>query len=414
VSTNRLALYASVAAVGVVTAFALDQAVRRNRAPDLFIYRAGAERGLRGESPYGAAYLRALVAAQYPDDPIIHENCGYFLPPLAVLAFAPFAAVPFPEAKLLWAVVTGFGVAGVLLVPRAFEARPLPRIAQLALPLVLAWNYLTFNVIELGQTSLVIAGCVGAGLWCFEHKRPTPGVLLWSVAFVKPHVALVLIPLAWYLGGWTRAAALVAVVAALNLVGATVVGGSPLFLRDYAAYLGTAHKAVLFNRAEINPEITSWNRLLYALTEPVAGSRFLIEQSAVTTVAGYAVWFGLAAARCRVARAWPSPAWATAAAAVGAVWCAQVLPYDLVLLVFVVPWVRELSGGGRRVRGWLVVALVVPALVPHDVFLTVGVPLHRPLGVALLAGLVLAGPVGATADKDRRVLSADYADGRRF
>ena len=57
------------------------------------------------------------------------------------------------------------------------------------------------------------------------------------MAFVKPHVALPLIPLAWYLGGWRRAAGLVAVVAALTLVGATLAGGSPLFLRDYLAFL---------------------------------------------------------------------------------------------------------------------------------------------------------------------------------
>src|SRR5205823_2963222 len=157
-------------------------------------------------------------------------------------------------------------------------------------------NYLTLAVIELGQTSLLFVGCAAGGLWCFERKRGAAGVALWSVCFVKPHLALPLLPLAWYLGGWKRAAALLGVVAALNLIGATVVGGSPLFLRDFLVYLGSTHKAVVFNRAELNPEITSWNRLLYALTEPVAGGRFLVELSATTTVAGFAGWFALAAA----------------------------------------------------------------------------------------------------------------------
>ena len=73
---------------------------------------------------------------------------------------------------------------------------------------------------------------MAVGQWCFERGRPACGVLLWSLCFVKPHVALPLVALAWALGGWRRAAGLVAGVAGLNLLGATVVGGSPLFLRD--------------------------------------------------------------------------------------------------------------------------------------------------------------------------------------
>jgi hypothetical protein len=395
VSPDRRALCASVAAVGLLTAFALHQAVWVNRAPDFFIYRAGAERGLRGESPYDGTYLPALVAAQYPDDRLIHDQCGYFLPPQAVLVFAPFAAVPLPVAKVLWALANGLCAAAVVYALRAFVRTPLSPGAGLLLPLVLVWNYLTIAVIELGQTSLLFAGCVAAGLWCFAHRRPVCGVLFWSVAFVKPHLALPLIPLAWYLGGWGRAAALVAVVVALNLVGATLVGGSPLFLRDYVAYLGAAHKAVFFNRAGGNPEITSWNRLLYALTEPFAGERFLVELTAGLTVAGFAVWFGLAAARGCLAVERPSAAWATAVAAVGAVLCAQVLTYDLVVLVLVVPWVRELFGGGHWGRGWLAAGLLVLQLVPYDLALRGDVPNHRPLGVALLAALVLVGPVRA-------------------
>ncbi len=350
-STNRAALCASVAAVGLLTAFALHQAVWVTRGPDFFINRAGAERGLRGESPYDRAYLKPLVAAQYPEDVLIHDESGYFLPPQAVLVFAPFAAVPLPTARVLWALVNGVCAAALLLVLRAFAPRPLPPGGRLLMPLVLVWNYLTTAAVELGQTSLLFTGCVAAGMWCFERRRPVPAVLLWSVAFVKPHLALPLVPLAWYLGGWQPAAGLVAAVAALNLAGATLVGGSPLFLWDYVAYLGTAHKAVVFNRAAVNPEITSWNRLLYAATESVAGKQFLVELTAPLTLAGYAVWFALVAVRCRLARSWPSPAWATAVAATGAVWCAQVLTYDVLVLALAVPWVRESFGGGRWGRG---------------------------------------------------------------
>jgi len=394
VRTNWLPLGVSIAAVGLLTAFAVYQALCVNLAPDFFIYRAGAEMGLHGESPYDREKLRALVAAQYPDNALLIEHCGYFLPPQAALILAPFAAVPYPAAKVSWAIINGLCAAAVLLVLRLFASRPLPRGAQLLLPLILSWNYLTAAIIELGQTSLLCTGCIAAGLWCFERKQPTLGVLLWSVAFVKPHVALPLIPLAWYLGGWKRAAALVAVVAMLNLIGATIVGGSPLFLRDYLNDLSSAHKAVMFNLASSNPEITSWNRLLFAMTESWAGERFLIELTATTTVAGYLVWWALAVMRCWLAQKWPSAAWATAAAVVGSVWCVQALPYDLIWLALAVPWVRELFSAGYRVRGWIAAGLLVLQLIPLDLVGQLGISTHRPLGVACFAMLVLVGPVG--------------------
>ena len=51
------------------------------------------------------------------------------------------------------------------------------------LPLILSFNYLTVLVVELGQTSLLFTGCVAAGLWCFERKRPALGVLLWAILY---------------------------------------------------------------------------------------------------------------------------------------------------------------------------------------------------------------------------------------
>ena len=81
-----------------------------------------------------------------------------------------------------------------------------------------------------------------AGLWCFDRggSWPVLGVLLWGCSVREAaSCALPLIPLAWYLGGWKRAVALVAVVGGLNLLGATLAGGSPLFeaLRDYLDYV---------------------------------------------------------------------------------------------------------------------------------------------------------------------------------
>src|SRR5205823_1406559 len=100
------------------------------------------------------------------------------------------------------------------------------------------------------------------------------------------------------------------------------------------------HKLVVFNRAEINPQVTSWNRLLIALGGPV------VELTAAWTLAGYVVWFGLAAGRGAIEKERPGPAWALAAAAVGSLLCCQVLGYELLWLLLVVPWVRELFAAG--------------------------------------------------------------------
>jgi hypothetical protein len=249
---------------------------------------------------------------------------------------------------------------------------------------------------------------------CFDRGRTWPGALLWSVCFVKPHLALPLVPLAWYLGGWKRAAALVALVAVLNLLGATLVGGSPLYLKDYFDYLPTAHKTVAYNRAELNPQITSWNRLLFALTQPSApgtepNTRFLIELDAVTTLAGYLVWAGLVLGRVAASGTRPSASWALAAAVAGALVCCQVLGYELLALTLVVPWIRDLFAGGWKVRGWAVVLLLLSQQIPLPLdaleraigaspsalvrtLLTVLIS-YRPIGAMVLALLVLIGPL---------------------
>src|SRR5205814_9594823 len=96
--------------------------------PDLFIYRAGAGLGLRGVSPYDSARIAALVAEKYPDvdrdkpdDEKLVNNCGFFVPPLAVFVFAPFAALPWRAAKLLWALVNALAAAAICLAPRLFR-----------------------------------------------------------------------------------------------------------------------------------------------------------------------------------------------------------------------------------------------------------------------------------------------------
>ena len=382
---------AALAAAVLLGLFAAARGLIGNDLPDLFIYRAGAALGLRGESPYDLARVRELVAAQFPDPhpgpTSLVANCGFFLPPAAVVLFAPFAVLPWTGAKLHWAILTSLAGWAVARLPGLFR-RPgdtPPSLVGRLLPFVLLFNPLTAAVLVVGQTSLIATGCVALGLMAFARRWPVVGTLLWAVPFVKPHLALPLLALAWFLGGWKRAAGLLAVVAGLNLAGAALIGPSPpAVIRDYLDFLPLARSEVLYNRAELNPQITSWNRAVYAAGGP------LVELTAATTLAGYAVWFGLVLLRCWRGR--PSPTWATAAAAVGGLLCCQVLGYELIGLVLVVPWVRDLFADGWRVRGWLAVGLLAGQLLPAEM-----VGPARPFGVALLAALVLIGPVRPAA-----------------
>ena len=386
-------------AAALFTAFAVAQALASGTMPDFFIFRLGAVLTARGESPYDIPKVRAEVAKTFPEkDPepkpeSFLNNCGYFLPPQATVLFLPFAMLPWPVAKVVWALLQGLAGFAIATLPNLYRRKDDPAPAGIVpklVPFLLLLNFLTLGVVMVGQFAVVFVGCVAAGLWCFsrgDRLGTALGVLLWSVAFVKPHVALPLIPLAWYLGGWKRAAALIGVVAAFNLIGATLVGGSPLFLRDYLDYLGGSFRAVMFNRAELNYEMTSWNRLLFVAGGP------LVEQTAKTAVASYLVWFGLVLGRCGLAGVKPSAAWALAVAAAGAVWCPQVLGYEALVLALAVPWVRDLFADGRRGWGFAAVLLLGLQALPFQVLERVGFDFHRPLGVALFAVLVLAGPV---------------------
>lgn len=388
VSPRLPALLAAIA----FFALALPQVFGREQLCDFFIYRFGSQLAARGENPYDIAKVRAAVAAQFAtENPgILENNCGFFLPPMATLVFLPFAVLPWAAAKVAWAVANGVAAYYIAQLPGLF--RP-PDSAPYGLGLCAAAVILVVNPLTLvigfpiGQTAILTVGCMAAGLLAFDRGKPYLGAALWTLAFIKPHLALPLIPLAWFLGGWRPAALLILLVGSLNAAGATIAGGSPLFLRDYIEFLPNAREVVAFNRVELNAAISSWNRLMFAAGGP------LIELTAATTVAGFLVWFGLLGVRVTLAGRSPSPTWAVAASGVGAILCSQVLAYELILLALTVPRARDLFASGYRVRGWLAVALLAAQLIPVHVMAGFGIAAHRPLAVALFAVLVLTGPI---------------------
>ncbi len=397
-NAHRWAEYIPIVAALLFTAIALVRALGpADYDPrDFYIYRLGAELALRGENPYDVAKIRQCVSEKFPEENPAAEslslNCGYFLPPMAILVYTPFAMLPWGATKVAWALVNGLAAYFIARLPLLLHEKDSPPPGFLvwgAVPFVLLLNPLALvTSFPVGQTSVVFLGCVAAGLLAFERGRPSLAAVAWVIPFIKPHLALPLVPLAWYLGGWRPAALLVALVAILNLAGATVVGGSPLFLREYANYLPQVRDAVRYNRVELNPSIASWNRLLFAAGGP------LVELGLATTMAGYLVWYGLLIGRWAVSGGErPSAAWVTAATAAGALWCSQVLVYELLFLLVAVPWVRDLFANGYRLRGGLAIALLAVQTIPQAKMAALGIEVHHPLAVALFALLVLTGPM---------------------
>jgi hypothetical protein len=383
--------------------FALYQALATDYQRDFFIFRLGSEFAAQGKNPYDIAKIREPIAAHFTaeEEKDFVTNCGYFLPPMSVLVFMPFAMLPWVGAKVLWGVFLAFWAYFIARLPELLKSNGASQEKGLlwnVLPFLLVLNYVSLGSVLIGQYAVVFVGCVAAGLLAFERGRPYLAAILWVLPFVKPHLAIPLIPLAWYLGGWRPALLLVVLVGVLNAVGATIVGGSPLFLQDYVAFLSKAREAVFYNRVESNPTILSWNRLVYALTTTYAETGevkekgYLIELSAAGILAGYLVWFGLMVGKCALMNAKPSRAWVVAMTAVGGVLCAQVLVYESLFLLLAVPWVRDLFAGGYRIRGWLAVILLAVHSVPQKSMAELGIFMHHPLAVALFAVLVFTGP----------------------
>ena len=317
-------------------------AILENHQEDLWIYSSGSYFGFNGLTPYNTQRMHARVAERWGGDPNLDGNNGFFLSPLAMLVFAPFAFVPWTLAKVFWcASMIAIGIAAAWHL-RSFSTRPLPHGFTAIAVLAIFLNPLGMFVLVVGQTPFMILGFVVLGQVAYARGYTRIGCCLWGLAFFKPHIALPLLPLAWALSGWRRAMEVAIWAGVLNVLAGILTLGDPLFLREYLAYLPQGHKAVEFNRVELNQQITSWNRQIIAHGGPI------FELGAVGTLAGYAAVLLLTAARGYASSRVVRPSWLFAMAASSATVCCQLLPYELVLLALALPYFAELYLSGNR------------------------------------------------------------------
>ena len=343
-SASRITTLATVAAL-LIAGYWTGRVAFENHHEDLWIYSSGSWFGLQGLSPYDTERIHARVDEKWADDSNLHGNAGFFLSPQALLIFLPYALLPWIWAKLVWCAVTVGLTAAAALGLRNLASGRLPTWFSAAAVVAVLLNPLSLFVLIVGQTTLFLFTCVVFGQWAFVRGWPRVGCLLWALAFFKPHIALPLLPLAWYLYGWKRAAEVAIWVGALNVLVGVAFYGNPLFALEYLSYVQQGHKTVVFNRVEMNRQITSWNRLLVACGGPVT------ELGAVGMVAGYLVFGLLIAVRVRVlglSRLRDATSWAFALTGCAILSCCQLLPYELPLVLLGLPYLGELLLSERR------------------------------------------------------------------
>ncbi len=400
---------------------------------DLFVYRTGAQIALAGESPYDTKRMLAVVIVNFPPknaDDLFAHNCGFFLPPQAIVLFAPFAKMKsWSEAESVWFfLLTLFGALCGTLAWTFGRTAAQRGTGWEIIVLVLLLNPVTLPTLVVGQTPLLFAGCIALGQYCFERDCPRMGCFLWAMTFFKPHLALPFLAIAAILGGGRRAGGIVLFVALLNLLGGlltygTFAGAFDLF-REYVDYIGSgANKNVVFNLVVANYQILSWNRIIAAVGGPA------IELQVSTVLAGFAVWATLIGIRLRLDAPWRDvfdrnkidPAYLLAVTVVGALFFNQVLASEMLLLVLLAPLIVQHIDANRRRDVWILIGLLLFLMLPFNFMEQIGELLgldpvsrgrtllrsHKCFGVgALAAWLLIRGPVRGTNAKlaDCRVL----------
>jgi hypothetical protein len=330
---------------------------------------------------------------------------------------------------MLWfAILTLMGFLAGTLAWSFGRAKEYQGIGWAFIVLVVWLNPITMPSMIVGQTSLLFLGCLALGQYTFENDSPRLGCFLWSILFLKPHIALPFFVLAWVLGGWRRAAGIALAVFLWNVLGGLIVTGSlegsyRLF-RVYLEFVGAGHKTVIYNLVGENFQIPSWNRIIAATGGPA------IDLTIWMTLAGFATWGLLIVGRLRLSgtlsRDRLDPAYLVAVTAVGAIFFAQVLANEMLLLGLLAPLILQHFDAGRKRDAYALIAILLFLMIPltltdriADLFGWPEESRHRTLirshkcfGMAILAiYLLVRGPVReTTAPSGSKAATAEPLD----
>lgn len=402
-------------AVGLIVYFGItSQSLVEHNQLDLIIYRIGAQVALEGQSPYFLPVIRFRMAELFPptNEKDVALNCGFFLPPQGIAQFAPFAKMTMNGAEASWFLLSTFlGICCGTLAWTFGRSPAQQGMGWVIVIFALLLNPITQPALAVGQTGLFFAGCIALGQYCFENECPRFGCFLWALTFIKPHLALPFLVLAFALGGGKRVFGIVIFVIVLNLFGGLLargtVEGAFNLCKEYVVYIGAAHKAVLYNLVEANYQIVSWNRILVVVGGPA------IDLKLWMILTGFACWGFLILVRLLLSR--PAAmrrlpdysAYLLAATVTGALFFSQVIAYELILLVLLAPLILQRVDNGQRGDFYFLIGVILFLMIPMNLTDLVADRLnleelsrgrtllrsHRCFGVALLSiYLLVRGP----------------------
>ena len=303
-----------------------------------------------GSSAYDVA---AHVALQRQTHAPPASYTAFFYPPPFLLYCWPLGWLAYFPALALWLGVTG---AGYTLAVRAWLGR-LPWWAIAAFPPVLI-------TITHGQSSFLLAGLLGGGVWLVAQGRSTLGGILFGLAVFKPQFG-VLLPMVLLASREWRALLAAALTALALALAATAVLGVHIW-GEWWAVTGAA-QAAMANGSVSFAKLQSLFAALRLLGVPIAAAY----------IAQFALTCGIAAILARLAWRRGFTLELGAATLAGTVLATPfVLDYDLVLLAFPIallavrpsqPWERSAAAMAfitpvfaRSLAAWTGAALMVP------------------------------------------------------
>ena len=215
---------------------------------------------------FAAFWDTTVLALKHPEltfDPASSTPAGPFgYPPTALVAFAPFAFLPFPVAYLIW-------VLGSLTLYVYFATRLFDRFKTLGIALlILAPPVWTVTLV--GSTTLPIGALVLAALLVMPKRKLLAGSMLGIAATIKPQT-IVMVPVALLaIREWRVIASATATATAISII-ATIIFGFNIWFD----WLGKLPQVLHFAKVNLN-QVSLW---------------FLTSRS-------FAIWFLLALVAC--------------------------------------------------------------------------------------------------------------------